>query len=104
MIRIIKLRRKLKKSSRGRLNINSIERLTPGEDIKNEMKAFIKLFLKCEDAKFINLKIILFRVFWRAILKALLICGIDVGSRLFFSICIANVLDKVKESNFNSAF
>ena len=51
-----------------------------------------------------NLKIILLKVFWKQILKALLICGVDVGSRLFFSICIANVLDKVKEADFDSAF
>ena len=49
LLRIIRLRRKLKKSSRGRLNINQLEKLTADEDIKHEMRAFIKLFLQCEN-------------------------------------------------------
>ena len=51
-----------------------------------------------------KLKILLLKVFWKPVLKSLLICGIDVGSRLFFTICIANVLDKVSTSDFYSAY
>ena len=98
--RILKLRKSLKNSEHNRLNINCLQELTCNENINKEMCTFIQLYIQSPILlNYLSLLKILLFSFKTDIIKAMIICGIDITSRFCYAICIGKVLDYVQTEN-----